>query len=299
MSLQQHLPGPRQGARRHLGPYRRQPRRLLARQTQGVRSQHPRHGGAVGVLKQVEHHLGGVGAEAVQGAVALQRVRCAPAHDVLEQGDGLAPVSQAQHVAHRRRGDQLAVVGLDDGLVEQALPVANRALGGASDQGEGLRLYARALRLADAGQVGGQNVGFDPAQVEALAARQDGHRHLADLGGGENELGVGRRLLQRLQQGVERRGRQHVHFVDDIDLVARLHRGVAHPVQQLAHLVHLGARSGVQLQHVPCAGPRRWRGSAARRWTGRCWAGGRWRSRSSTPGPAGARWWSCPPRARR
>jgi hypothetical protein len=95
-----------------------------------------------------------------------------------------------------------------------------------------------------------KHVGLDPAQVEALGARQDGHRHLADLGGGEDELGVRRRLFQRLQQRVERRRRQHVHFVDDVDLVARLDRGVAHPVQQLAHLVDLGARGGVQFQHV-------------------------------------------------
>ena len=41
-----------------------------------------------------------------------------------------------------------------------------------------------------------------------------------------------------------------MHFVDDIDLVARLGRAVAHPVEQLAHLVGLGAGGGVQLQHV-------------------------------------------------
>ncbi len=105
-------------------------------------------------------------------------------------------------------------------------------------------------RLGDPGQVGDDHLRLDPAQVEALAAGEDGHRHLADLGGGEDELGVGRRLLQGLQQGVEGRRGQHVHFVDDIDLVARLGGGVAHPVEQLAHLVDLAAAGGVELQHI-------------------------------------------------
>ncbi len=45
---------------------------------------------------------------------------------------------------------------------------------------------------------------LDAAEVEALAARQHRHRHLADLGGGEDELHVRRRLLERLQEAVER-----------------------------------------------------------------------------------------------
>ena len=44
-----------------------------------------------------------------------------------------------------------------------------------------------------------------------------------------------------------------MHLVDDVDLVARLHRGVAHPVQEVAHVGDAGPAGGVQLQniHVP------------------------------------------------
>ena len=98
-----------------------------------------------------------------------------------------------------------------------------------------------------------QHVGVDAAQVEALAARQHRHRHLADLGGGEDELGVRRRLLQRLQQRVERRRRQHVNFVEDVDLVARLHRRVADRVVDLAHVVDAVVGGGVHLDHVEMA----------------------------------------------
>ncbi len=41
-----------------------------------------------------------------------------------------------------------------------------------------------------------------------------------------------------------------MHLVDDVDLVASLHGGVAHAVQQLAHVVDAGPRGRVELQHV-------------------------------------------------
>ena len=98
-----------------------------------------------------------------------------------------------------------------------------------------------------------QHVGLDAAQVEALAARQHRHRHLADLGRGEHEFGVFRRLLQRLQEGVERRRRQHVDFVDDVDLIARAGRRITDAVIDLADIVDAGMGRRVHLQdvHVP------------------------------------------------
>ena len=90
----------------------------------------------------------------------------------------------------------------------------------------------------------------DAAQVETLAARQHCHRHLADFSGGEDELGVRRRLLQRLEQRVEGRARQHVHFVEDVDLVARAHRRVADGIVDLPHVLDAVMRGGIHLQYV-------------------------------------------------
>ena len=95
-----------------------------------------------------------------------------------------------------------------------------------------------------------QHLWLDPAQVETLAAAQDGHRHLADLGGGENEFGVRRRLFQRLQQGVEGLVRQHVHLVEHIDLVARLDGGVADAFDDVADAFDAGVAGGVHLNHI-------------------------------------------------
>ena len=75
-------------------------------------------------------------------------------------------------------------------------------------------------------------------------------RHLAHLGGGEDELHVPRRLLQRLQERVEGALGEHVHLVDEVDLVARHHRLVARALDDLADVVDAGVGGGVHLQHV-------------------------------------------------
>ena len=62
-----------------------------------------------------------------------------------------------------------------------------------------------------------------------------------------------RRLFQRLQQAVEGRLRQHVHFVDDVDLGARHHRLVARALDDLAHVVDAGVGGGVHFDDVDVA----------------------------------------------
>src|SRR5262249_53779907 len=120
----------------------------------------------------------------------------------------------------------------------------------ARDQRQRVGLGADTSPGADRIEVLHQYGGFDAAQVEALAARQHGHRNLADLGGGEHELDVRRRLLERLEQGVERLRRQHVHFVEDVDLVAGGHRRIAHRVVDLADVVDAVVRRRIHLDDV-------------------------------------------------
>ena len=87
-------------------------------------------------------------------------------------------------------------------------------------------------------------------EVELQAARQHGDRDLLRVGGGEDELDVRRRLFQRLQHGVERRLRQHVHFVDDVHLEAPAGRRIQRVLQQLAHVVDLGVGGRIQLDQI-------------------------------------------------
>ena len=102
----------------------------------------------------------------------------------------------------------------------------------------------------DIAEMAHQHVGLDPAQVKTLAARQHRDRDFSDFSGGKDEFGVLGRLLQRLQEGVEGRRRQHVDFVDDVDLVAGAGRRIAHAVIDLADVIDAGMGRGVHFQHV-------------------------------------------------
>ena len=59
-----------------------------------------------------------------------------------------------------------------------------------------------------------------------------------------------RRFLQCFQQGIERILRQHVNFVDDINLVTRRHCRIAHGLDNLADIVDAGVRCGIHFNDV-------------------------------------------------
>ena len=60
----------------------------------------------------------------------------------------------------------------------------------------------------------------------------------------------GGRLLERLEERVERVRREHVHLVDDVDLHARARRRVAHALEHRLRLLDLRVRGGVDLDDV-------------------------------------------------
>ncbi len=205
-------------------------------------------------IGEVDQDLPGLAAAVVQLLQRAQRAGHVALHRLLEKVDHPGAVGQPQHQPQRRRVERAARAGPQrDGLVEQAERVAHRALGGARDHRQRLLLHRHALLGADAGEVGHHHLRLDPAQVEALGARAHRHRHLLDLGGGEQELDVVGRLFQRLQQAVEGLLREHVHLVDDVDLGARHHRPVARGIDDLAHVVDAGVAGGVHLDDVDVA----------------------------------------------
>jgi len=117
----------------------------------------------------------------------------------------------------------------------------------ARQQAQRLRLGRDALPRQHAREMLQHRLGRHRAQVELQAAREHRDRHLLRVGRGKHELEVLGRLLQRLEHGVERRVREHVHFIDHEDLEAPLHRLVDGLLQQALHLVHAAVGGRVQL----------------------------------------------------
>ena len=98
--------------------------------------------------------------------------------------------------------------------------VAQAAVRRARDQRERRRLGGEPLGFEDVLQPRLDLRLRDLLQVELQAARQHRDRDFLRIGRRQHELDVLRRLFERLQHRVERVARQHVHFVDDVDLVA-------------------------------------------------------------------------------
>ena len=155
------------------------------------------------------------------------------------------------------RAQQRACLGLErpaaaEGkhLVEQRQRVTHAALRATRDRTQGTGLEFHLLGLRDLRQPLDDLLRRQAPQVELQAARQDGDRQLLRIGGREQELDVRWRLLQRLEQRIERMRREHVHLVDQVHLVAPARRRILNVVEQLARVVDLGARSRVDLEQI-------------------------------------------------
>jgi len=89
-----------------------------------------------------------------------------------------------------------------------------------------------------------------PTELELLTAGEDRRRDGVDLGGGEDEDEMGRRLLDDLEQRVEGLAGQSVHLVEDDDLVTVPGGAVAEALGELADLLDLGVGRRVDLEDV-------------------------------------------------
>jgi hypothetical protein len=146
------------------------------------------------------------------------------------------------------------VAGEGDHLVERALRVAHAALAGARHEADRRLGDLEAFRGGNRAQLLRNRARRDGAELEDLRTRQDGVGNLVELGRGHEEHDVRWRLLDRLQQRVERGGGELVHLVDDEDLVAVPHRRDGQPGDDhFPDVVDAGVARRVDLEHVDVA----------------------------------------------
>ena len=87
-------------------------------------------------------------------------------------------------------------------------------------------------------------------EVVYLATTQDGGQYLVLLGGGKNEDDMCRRFLEGLEEGIEGGRREHVHLVDDKDLVLTHLRRDARLLHQRLDVLHRVVGGGVEFEDV-------------------------------------------------
>ena len=157
-------------------------------------------------------------------------------------------LDRAEELEHRLHRD--LALGRRGQLVERRHRVAEAAARRAGDQRERRLGRLDPLAFGDALQVADDLRQPRPREDERLAARADGRQHLLQLGRAEDEDEVGRRLLDQLQQRVERGVRELVRLVEDVDLVAALDRLQDDALADLADVVDPALGGGVHLDDV-------------------------------------------------
>ena len=254
LQLSRQVPQHAQQARQAVGTEQRQLACQLA--THGIAHLKRHIGANQRHHVQVPRMLGQIARELREVGARLHELRRpAEARGHVARADGphdlskVVRVHPAEHaLGHFERHPTLAE---RDELFERGERVAHAAFGPMRDEVERLALELHAFRHAHRAQTRHERLLRDAPEVEALAARVDRLGHLLRIGGGEDEHHVARRLLERLQQRVERRRGQHVHLVDDVDLVAPARGGELHAADDLlAHILHAGAARGVQFVDV-------------------------------------------------
>ncbi len=136
------------------------------------------------------------------------------------------------------------------GLVEHRQGVAHAAVGFLRDEVQRLFVGRDVLLPGDVFEVFDAVLDADAVEVVNLAPREDGRNDLVFLGRREDEDGVCGRLFERLEEGVEGCGREHVDLVDDEYRVTAHLRDDAHLLDQRADVLHRVVRCGVQLVDV-------------------------------------------------
>ena len=203
------------------------------------------------LLQQRRHLLERAGRRQAEAAQAVDRGdqrRAVARRGGLDAADRMAAIDRAEHLAHARFLDPAAAVG--DRLVGERLGIAHRAARRARDQLQRARLGGDVLGREDRGEMLGDRRRRHRPQVELEAAREHRRRHLLRIGRGEDELEVVGRLLERLQHRVEGVAREHVHFVDQVDLEAADDRLVDRLVEQARDLLDAPVRRRIELDEI-------------------------------------------------
>mgnify|MGYP003587516888 CR=1 FL=1 len=124
---------------------------------------------------------------------------------------------RAEHDGDGRFVD--GAIGQTRYLGQERFGIAHPALGDFGDHANGSGGDLDLFRFGDAGEFLGDAFDRESGKVETLATGKDGGWYLVDLSGRKDEDDMCRWFLESLEERIESAGREHMDFVDDVDLV--------------------------------------------------------------------------------
>ena len=135
-------------------------------------------------------------------------------------------------------------------MVEERERVPHTAVGLLRDDVETVWVGVDALLLREVLEVLHDVVHLHTVEVKYLTTRENRGQNLVLLRGREDEFCVGGRLFERLQKGIERRCREHMHLIDDIHAVFADLGRYSHLVNQLTDVIDGVVGRGVEFVDV-------------------------------------------------
>ena len=139
---------------------------------------------------------------------------------------------------------------MGNGLVEQAERIAHAAVRRNGYQPGTAILRGDSFLFHDFIQLILDLPGAQVFQVELQTARQNGDRYPFRLGRRQQEFYMLGRFLQGLEQGVEAVFREHVDFIDEIDLVPSGSGRILDVIHQVPGFIHLGPGCRVDFDQI-------------------------------------------------
>ena len=135
-------------------------------------------------------------------------------------------------------------------LFKQTNRIAHPSLGKSCDELKSGFLRIDVLGFGDESQTIDDIRGSDTLEIITLCSRDNRVRDLMDLGRREDEFDVCRWFFEGFEEGIEGSFGEHMHLVDDVDLVSRLGRLELGSLNDVADIVDSRIGCGIDFDDV-------------------------------------------------
>ena len=186
-------------------------------------------------------HQQGFPFDATGGSLIYQRHRpfAVSSHKRFNQRQCLVVIERPEHRADNLRSQLPITAG--NCLIGKAQRITQAAVCGAGQQLERTQFVGNTFGIKNVFKLLTDLINVQRFKMKLQTTRQNRHRQFLRIGRRQQEFDVLRRLFKRLQQRVKAVAREHVHFVNKVDLETATRGGVLHVIQQVTGIFDLGA----------------------------------------------------------